>query len=80
MYLQYDCVMYVFILGLMILVVTPRVKNALVSTNEKHRHFFRQKNLVTRLSYNKYMAHHYAFVMKVSEQDPESFTEATRYP
>ena len=60
---------------------TPGVKKALASTNEKLRRSSRQKNTITRFGYNEYMAHHYAFMMKVaSEQEPESFPEAARNP
>ena len=59
----------------------PGVKKALASTNEKLRHSNREKNLITRFDYNEYMAHYYAFMMKVAtKQEPESFTEATRDP
>ena len=44
---------------------TPRVKKALTSASEKLRHSSREKNLVPWLGYNEYMAHHYAFAMKV---------------
>ena len=44
---------------------TPGVKKAFSSTSEKLRLSSREKNPVTRLGYNEYMAHHYAFAMKV---------------
>ena len=52
---------------------TPRVKKVLTSTNEKLRRSSRAKNPVTRYAYNEYIAHHYAFTMKVTtEQETES--------
>ena len=52
---------------------TPGVKKALTSANEKLHRSSRAKNPVTRYAYNEYMAHHYAFMMKVAaEQEPES--------
>ena len=51
---------------------TPGVKKALTSTNEKLRRSSRAKTQVTRSAYNEYIAHHYAFTMKVvAEQEPE---------
>ena len=43
----------------------PRVKKVLTSANEKLCRSSREKNPVTRFGYNEYMAHHYAFTMKV---------------
>ena len=41
----------------------------------------REKNPITRFYYNEYMAHHYAFMMKVVvEQEPKKFTKAAREP
>ena len=41
----------------------------------------REKNPITQFDYNEYMAHHYAFMMKVAaEQDLESFSEAAHEP
>ena len=52
---------------------TPRVKKVLTSTNEKLCCSLRAKNSITLYAYNEYMAHHYAFTMKVVvEQEPES--------
>ena len=52
---------------------TPGVKNALTTTNEKLWRSSREKNPVTQFGYNGYMAHHYAFTMKVAaNQEPES--------
>ena len=54
---------------------TPGVKKALSSASEKLRRSSREKNPVTRLGYNEYMAHHYAFAMKaVAEQELTSST------
>ena len=51
---------------------TAGVKKALTSTNEKLHRSSQAKNPVTRYAYNEYMAHHYAFTMKVAaEQEPE---------
>ena len=51
---------------------TPGVKKALTSTNEKLRCSSRAKDPDNRYAYNEYMAHHYAFTMKVAaEQEPE---------
>ena len=47
---------------------TPGVKKALSSASEKLRRSSREKNPVTRLGYNKYMAHHYAFAMKLAAE------------
>ena len=52
---------------------TPRVKKALTSANEKLRCSSREKNPVTWFGYNEYMAHHYAFTMKIAaDQEPKS--------
>ena len=60
---------------------TPNVKKALTPTNEKLWRSSREKNLITQFSYNMYIAHHYAFMMKVAtEQELESFTKAARGP
>ena len=51
---------------------TPGVKKALTSTNKKLRLSSQEKTEVNRSTYNEYMAHHYAFAMKVvAEQEPE---------
>ena len=51
--------------------LTPRVKKALTSANEKLCRSLRVKNPVTRLAYIEYMVHDYAFMMKVAvEQEP----------
>ena len=51
---------------------TPGVKKALTSANEKLRRSSQAKNPVTRYAYIEYMAHHYAFTMKVvAEQEPK---------
>ena len=48
------------------------VKKAVTSTNEKLCRFTREKNPVSRFSYNDYMAYHYAFMMKVATvREPE---------
>jgi hypothetical protein len=54
-------------------------KRAMKSANEKLRCSSRHKNPVMRYRYNEYMAHHYAFMIKVtSVREPESFVEALR--
>jgi hypothetical protein len=54
-------------------------KRAMKSANEKLRRSSRHKNPVMRYGYNEYMAHHYAFMIKVaSVREPESFAEASR--
>ena len=54
---------------------TPDIKKALKSATEKHRRSSRKKNPVTQFGYNKYMAHHYVFMMKAAaEQELESST------
>ena len=51
---------------------TPEAKKALISTNEKLCLSSHEKTQVTRYAYNEYMAHHYAFAMKVAaKQEPE---------
>ena len=45
---------------------TPGVKKALTSANQKLRRSSRAKTQVTRYAYNEYMAHHYAFAMRVA--------------
>ena len=53
-------------------------KRALKSANEKLRRSTCQKNLVKRYGYNEYMAHHYAYMTKVTEvREPKSFVEAS---
>ena len=57
------------------------VKKALTSANKKLRHSNREKNLVSRFSYDDYMAYHYTFMMKVSTvREPEFFSEAAKDP
>ena len=57
------------------------VKKALISANEKLRRSTREKNPVSRFSYNDYMAYHYAFMMKVAiVREPETFSEAAKDP
>ena len=49
--------------------------------NEKLWRSSREKNPVTRFGYNKYMAHHFAFIMKVAaEREPKDFSEEARDP
>ena len=45
---------------------TPGVKKALTPTNKKLRRSSQAKTQVTQYAYNDYMAHHYAFAMKVA--------------
>ena len=42
------------------------VKKALTSANEKLRRSTREKNPVSRLGYNDYVAYHYSFMMRVA--------------
>ena len=57
---------------------TPRVKKALVGTNEKVRCLTWEKNIVTQFGCDNYMAYHYAFVIKVvTIRELESFAEST---
>ena len=50
-------------------------------TNGKFRQSNRQKNPIVRFGYNEYMAHHYAFMMKVAaNQEPETYKEAAQDP
>ena len=52
-------------------------KRALKSANEKLRRSTHHKNLVIWYGYNKYMAHHYAYMTKVAQvREPESYAEA----
>ena len=45
---------------------TTRAKKVLTLASEKLRRTSREKNLVIWLGYNEYMAHNYAFVMRVA--------------
>ena len=57
---------------------TPRVKKALMGTNEKVCCLTREKNIVTRFGYDDYMAYHYAFMIKIATiHELESFVEST---
>ena len=41
----------------------------------------KEKNIVSQIGYNDYMAYHYAFMMKVViVREPETFSEATKDP
>ena len=52
---------------------TPGVKKAVTLTDEKLRRSSRAKTQITRYAYHEFMAHHYAFAMKlVAGQEPES--------
>ena len=56
---------------------TPGVKKAMEGMNEKLRRSTRTKNPVERLTYNSYMAHHYAYMAKVVQNvEPTCFEEA----
>ena len=44
---------------------TPGVKKALTTTNEQLRRLSQEKKPVMLYDYNKYIAQHYAFMMKV---------------
>ena len=47
--------------------------------NKKLRRSTREKNLVRHYGYDKYMAYHYAFMMKVaSVREPETLSEAIK--
>ena len=60
---------------------TLGVNKAFTLTNNKLRLSSREKNRVTRFGYNEYMAHHYAFMIKVgAEREPYNFTKAAPKP
>ena len=41
----------------------------------------KQKNPIVKFGYNKYMPHHYAFMMNVKiDQEPETYKEVAQYP
>ena len=57
------------------------MKKALEVTKGKLCQSNRQKNPVVRFGYNEYMAHHYAFMMKVTiDPEPETYKEASQDP
>ena len=57
------------------------MKKATEVTKAKLRQSNRQKNPIVRFGYNEYMAHHYAFMMKVAaDQEPETYKEAAQDP
>ena len=58
-------------------VKTPGVKKALEGMHSKLRRSSRVKNLVQRLMYNGYVAHHYAYMAKVAQdEEPTCFDDA----
>ena len=60
---------------------TPGVQKALEGASHKLRRSSRMKNIVVRYGYNEYMAHHYAYMMKVAwDQELEIYTEAAQDP
>ena len=57
------------------------MKKAPEVTKGKLRQSNRQKNPIVRFGYNEYMAHHYAFMMKVvADQESETYKEAAQDP
>ena len=57
------------------------MKKALEGASQKLRRSSRMKNPVVRYGYNEYMAHHYAYMMKISEdREPETYAEAAEDP
>ena len=61
--------------------VTSRAKKVHTKTNEPLRCSTQEKNAVSRIGYNDYMAYHYAFMMKVGTvREPEMFSEAVKDP
>ena len=60
---------------------TPGVKKAVKGPSQKLQRSSRMKNPVVRYGYNEYMAHHYAYMMKISEdREPETYAEAAEDP
>ena len=60
---------------------TSGVQKTLEGESHKLRQSNRMKNSVVQYSYNEYMAHHYAYMMKVAEDhEPETYTEAVEDP
>ena len=56
---------------------TPGVKKAMETMNAKLRRSTRLKNHVQRLSYDSYLAHHYAYMASVVQVvEPTCFDEA----
>ena len=54
-------------------------EGALKSTNKKLHRSTRQKDPVKKYGYNEYMAHHYAYMTKVTEvREPKSYAEMTK--
>ena len=54
-------------------------KKASTSANEQLRRSTHQKNPIVRFGYNEYMAHHFAYMMRVLEvRDPESYAEVAK--
>jgi hypothetical protein len=52
------------------------VEKASTSRNEKLRKSTRTRNPIVRFRYNKYMAHHYAYMARVAKvREPESYEE-----
>ena len=57
---------------------TPGVQNALEGASQKLCRSNRMKNSGVCYDYNEYMAHHYAYMMEVSEdREPETYAKAT---
>ena len=57
---------------------TPRAKKAPTTASQKLRCSTLEKNIVSRLSYNDYMAYHYAFRMQVViVHEPNTFAKST---
>ena len=60
---------------------SPVFQKALTLANEKLRRSSREKNPISRFSYNDYMTYHYVFMMKVeADHELESFVEAAKNP
>ena len=58
---------------------TELARRAIKTVIEKIRRSTCHKNLVIRYEFNEYMAHHYAYMMKVASiHDQESFAEASK--
>ena len=56
------------------------IKKAPEVTKGKLHQSNRQKNPIVRFGYSEYMAHHYAFMMVTTDQEPETYKEASQDP
>ena len=54
-------------------------RKATISANKRLHQSARQKHPIVRFRYNKYMAHHHAYMTRITEvREPESYAKAAK--